>query len=966
MSRQLIGRSHVLRRLEALAAASVEAGRLTVGLVEGPAGIGKTRLVSELAERMRAADAEVLVGHCVAQGGQTLPFAPLVDLLTDLVRREGVDAVRRWAGPAGAELGRLVPALGSENDAIASSSAGTGRLFQAFSSLLLHLSRRRPLLLVVEDVHWVDTSTRELLALLARQQAGPVLLLLTLRTDESPTPPGLARYLAELVRHGDQRVLLAPLTREEQARQIAEIRGLPPHRTLLDDVYARAEGNPFFAEELLTLGEEGRGLPATVRDLLLARLEALAPATRQVLRTASVTGREIPHRLLEAVVDLSGTRLEAALREAVDAHVLETRGDTLVFRHALLQEAIAASLLPGEAARTHRRLATTLTEQAPLAGSGHRLAGRIARHWDAAGEPERALVASVAAGRESSDALAFAESLSHYERALELVASVPDAEAVVEVPRARLLRWIAEVAHLAAHPDRATALIREAIDCADPEDAHLRGWLRERLGRYLWMAGDGQGALAAYQEAVALVPAEPPTRSRAAVLSGLSQILMLADRHAEAEAAARQAIDVAGRVPDGRSVEGHARCNLGVALGFTGRVEEGIAELRTALRIADDELDDPDENARALVNLSAVLVLAGRLEESARTALESVRVGDALGLRRRKGVWCRCDAAHVLTLLGDPDRAQVLLDEARELDPQGVDAFRTDLVEGQLRLRQGLLDEARTLLEHGRATSWRLLDPQLVSPLYATLVETATCQGDDDAAAQLTAEGLGRFDGQAHHPFFESALLGAAVRAAVAAGRPPEESEALLVRIRSGLARPGGDVPQAAADLAMAEAELAGTAEAWERAGAHWERLGDVYRCGYSRLRAAESLLAPGGDRGRAAEHLRAALDTARRIAAVHLVDRAEDLARRSRLAAATDAPPENPYRLTIREREVLARVAEGLTDRQIGSRLFISHRTVERHVSNLLAKLGAGRRSELVATALREGLVGEGPVGEA
>ena len=200
---------------------------------------------------------------------------------------------------------------------------------------------------------------------------------------------------------------------------------------------------------------------------------------------------------------------------------------------------------------------------------------------------------------------------------------------------------------------------------------------------------------------------------------------MLADQYAESEQFARQAIDVARQIPDGRSIEGHARCNLGVDLACVGRLDEGVAELRTALRIAEEELDDVDENARALVNLSSVLIQYGRAEEAAEVALESVRVGDALGLRRRKGIWCRCDAAQVLLFLGRFEEAEGLLDEARELDPQGVDAIRTDLVEGQLHLRRGSFDEARSLLERGRAASGRLLDPQLIGPLYGALVDTA-------------------------------------------------------------------------------------------------------------------------------------------------------------------------------------------------------------------------------------------------
>ena len=239
-----------------------------------------------------------------------LPYAPVMELLAELVRREGAAAVLQAAGPAGPELGRLVPALGvGEQPAL--DSARSPRLFQAVSALLQNLSFRRPLVVVIEDVHWADTSTRELLALLTRQQQGDVVLLLTLRTDESPAPAGLTRYLAELVRRGDHRVALQPLSREQQAHQISDILGVPPRRQLLDEVYERAEGNPFFAEEVLALVRQGdEGLPATVRDLLVARLEALSPATQQVLRTASVIGRTAPYPLLEAVVDVSGERLE--------------------------------------------------------------------------------------------------------------------------------------------------------------------------------------------------------------------------------------------------------------------------------------------------------------------------------------------------------------------------------------------------------------------------------------------------------------------------------------------------------------------------------------------------------------------------------------------------------------------------------------------------------------------------------
>jgi ATP/maltotriose-dependent transcriptional regulator MalT len=953
-SRLLIGRDEQLARLETLVDQTLAENRLGTILVEGPAGIGKTRVVTELGDRLQARGIDVVVGHCVAQGEQMLPYAPVVELLAELVRREGAAGVLQAAGPSGAELGRLVPAL-AVDDLPALDSGRSPRLFQAFTALLQHLSFRRPLLVVVEDVHWADTSTRELLALVARQQVGDIALLLTVRTDESPMPPGLPRYLAELVRRGERRVTLQPLSRDQQAHQISDILGVPPNRRLLDEVYARAEGNPFFAEELLALAQHDEaGLPVTVRDLLVARLETLSPATQQVLRIASVIGRSAPHLLLEAVVDVSGGRLEEVLRAAVAAHVLQVDGDELSFRHALLQEAVAATLLPGEAARTHRRIAEALTKDPALAGPAARVAGRLARHWAEAGDPAQALTASVAAADEAFFALAFAESLTHFERALELLESVRDADDLLPVTRSHLLSSAAEVAHLAAHPDRATELAREAIAQVDPDDAELHGRLHERLGRYLWMSADTAHALASYQRGVELVPAEPPSRSRAAVLSGLSQMLMLSDRLDEAEALAREAIAVAALVPNGRTVEGHARNNLGVALAFTGRLEEGIVELKEAHRIAEEQFDDVDDIARALVNLQSVYYDIGRYAEAAEVALENVRVTETLGLQRRKGVWSRCDAVEVLVALGRLDEASSLVEEGRQLQPQGIDAFRINVVEGHVLLRRGRLDEARALLERAEAAGSRIIDPHVLCPMYVYLVEVAVELGDREAAARWSADGLARL-AEVRYAAHHAPVLAAAAVAAVRAGRP-EEARSLLDRAAALVATV--EVPDTTAEVEVltAEAELSAGVTAWRDVAEAWDRLGEPFRSAYAHLRVAEELVGAGTDRDEAATHLRSALATARRIGADRLAARAEDLGRRSRLRV--EAAPDNPYRLTSRELEVLGLVADGLTDRAIGGRLFISHRTVERHVSNLLSKLGADRRSELVATAHREGLL--------
>ena len=451
------------------------------------------------------------------------------------------------------------------------------------------------------------------------------------------------------------------------------------------------------------------------------------------------------------------------------------------------------------------------------------------------------------------------------------------------------------------------------------------------------------------------------------MLSGLSQMLMLADRYDESAALAREAIAVAERVPDGRSVEGHARCNLGVDLSYLGRLDEGVAELREARRIAEEQFDDVDDIARAMVNLHSILFDAGRLEDAAEVALETVGVVETLGLQRRKGVWSRCDAVEVLLMLGRLDEAGRLIDEARLLQPQGVDAFRTDVMDGQLWLRRGDLHRARSVLERAETAGSQIIDPHLLAPMYATLVELATWQGDDDAAARWSEDGVRRLD-HVVHPAHVAPVLAAAATAALRADPPRREAaRALLDRAGALVAAAAVRGAQAEIDVLAAEAELAGDVAAWRDVATAWEELGEPFRASYAHLRVAEALLANGADREEAAAHLGAATATARRIGADGLVAQAEDLGRRARLKV--EAAPENPYRLTSREAEVLRLVADGLSDREIGTRLFISHRTVERHVSNLLAKLsgsesiGTGRHGTPRGAALRGGGVTGYPV---
>ncbi len=959
-----VGRSDELRALRDVLD-GVRAGDSACVVVAGEAGLGKTRLVAELAQGADGVD--VLTGGCVEVGVDVLPYAPFVEILADLAEREGAGAVRALAGATGDELGRLLPALDPAGSPDFTRASGS-RLYAALSSLVAGLAGRAPLLLVVEDLHWSDRATRDLLALLARRLPRRTLLLLTVRTDEEQLP--LPRFLAQL-RIAARRIQLAPLSRQEQALQLSGIVGVPPSPARLAHVYGRAEGNPFFAEEIVALGDAHDDVPETVRGLLEARLVALPASTRRVVRAAAAAGRRVEHGVLARAVDLADSALDDAVRPAIDASVLLLDGAEYRFRHALLHETVQSTLLPGERLRLHRRLAEALTAEPDLAASTHGLAGRIAHHWLAAGELTRGRRASYDAAREAAKTLAFDEALRHYERVLAL----PGDDDELPVARYRLLWDAAEVAHLAGAGARAADLVQEALACVDPDQRHHHAYLHERLGRYLWMAAEGQRAVAAYRRAVELVPDDPVTNWQAAITSGYAQVLMLSGWFAEARVQAERAIALARQVPDGRSTEGHARNNLGAALAHLGEVDRGIAELQEAARIAQEEFVDVDEIARAIVNLHSVLYDAGRYAEALEVARHGIAVVDQLGLQRRKGTWCRCDAVDALIALGRYDEAQALLDEAEGVDPGGIDRVRLQAMRGLLALRRGSLAAAGDLLRDALDRGRSIVDGHLVLPVHRALVETLRGQGDPAAAVAHSEEVLrgtwGEGDG-AYLVHLLAAAAGAAADAAVRARaeRRPDEarewadrSAELAAAADTKLRSVPAPLPPAAAARSWAHAEAergAGRADAerWAEVADRWAVMGEIHQAGWARLREAEAHLTH-RHRAPAATALRRAPAAAADLGAEHLRAAVDGVAARSRLALEEPArlPPQR-YRLSARESDVLVLVARGLTDRQIGEELFISHRTVERHVSSILAKLDARTRAEAASIAHRDGLL--------
>jgi DNA-binding CsgD family transcriptional regulator/tetratricopeptide (TPR) repeat protein len=995
----LVGRDAEVAQLRA-ALERAAAGQPAIVVVAGEAGVGKTRLVAELLRTADGLGAVALTGGCLDVGEGVLAYAPMVEALRPLAAAMDPDELERVLGGARAELARLVPELSPQGGGEQAAPLASTRLFELLLGVLHRLAERGPVLLVVEDVHWADQSTRDLLGFLARNLRAGVALVLTYRSDELHRRHPLRPFLAELDRSSRaERLELGRLGRRELAELLAEILDEEVAPALVGEILARSEGNPFFAEELLAAHLEGTKLPLALRDLLLARVETLSEATQRVLAVAAVAGTRVDHQLLAAVVGQDTQELVWLLREAVTRHVLavaEASG-AYVFRHALVQEAIYDDLLPVQRGPLHAAYARALERRIEQRGevSGARSAtaverGQLAYHWYAAHDLGQALLSSVQAGQAAESAAALAEAVGHYQRALELWDQAPEAAARSPLDRGTLLYRAASAANLAGDDDRAIALARLAVDRVDPVAEPLRaGALLERLARYHWTAGDTPRAMAAVERAVATIPPEPPSEELARALAAHGQLLMLLSHQTDARARCEEAVAVARQI-NARAVEGHALTTLGTTLGILGHTEAAIADLEQGRDIAT-ELGNVDDLGRVHANLATVLDMTGRSADAVEVFLAGADVVRQFGALGRYGPSLLPDAANALLSLGRREEAERLLDDVFDLDLRWPGHWVRPLtIRGTLRLRTGDLAAARAdfqrILEESRAP----LDPQSATPVFVGLAETAIWDGRLADARVAAADGLAVL-ATSEEPFWitelcRTALAVEAAAAEQARARHASVDEQVARDLAAGLierARAATTAPNVVptlvvkANLLSAEAEWSraigpSDPERWAGSAQAWEALGYPWPAGYARWREAEALLAQGAPRQAAGTALAKARMLASGLGARLLTAEIDSLSRRARIELALpagggepDEPAQEPATvtdelgLTPREREVLALVAEGRTNREIAEALFISDKTASVHVSNILAKLGVANRGQAAAVAHRLRLTG-------
>ena len=967
------------------------AGEPGIVVIAGEAGVGKSRLLGEARSQSAEVGAVAVGGFCVDVAVGALPYAPFVDIVREL-HLGGLSA--SLAAASRDELGRLVPETAPGRDAAPRGGqdavGGQGRLFAAVRDLLASAASSAPLLVTIEDLHWADTSTLDLFTYLARSlQREHCVLVATARLDTLPRGHALLGVVAELARlPAFERIDLARFDRGELVQQLTGILGRSPDPEMANGVFERSDGNAFFAEELVaTDAARGGQLPASLHDVLAARLAALDEVTLGIVRVAAVAGRVVSHELLEQVAGTPSPELIPALRAAVDHGVLLRVGDPspgYAFRHALVREAASDELLPPERVAIHRAIADALERDESLTPAGELArTGEIAYHALAADDLSRALTASLAAVTVAEEASAYAEAEMHLDRILEIWPRVSDTEARVGLDHAGVLARTARAAASAGHLARAVALAQEALAKLGQGDTDRRVATLLELFDYAWEAAKIDVADGVVLEAMSLLRDERSTRS-AEAFAAEALLRWHQGRYTPAREAATRAIAIARECRAPRELA-MALMILAQVYAHVGETNHAEASFVEALGIVDG-VDDPRLRARTIRSGSWTRYLHGRFEDSLALSRLGLEIARREGADGRYGVNLLDGAFEDLIELGRWPEAEVVGEQILDrmtpsLEMLGVHGSLARLftLQGRFADAEREVAAAAEIAAVGPHRVWQLEDAIFFA--YAT---GRYAEGRSRMEAALAASPDPDRDAILWWPLHK-AIGGEADRAeaarrrrrnaeaqeAVATGR---RFAAVLRRSAHAAIEADGGGPLIRAVLLTADAEesrLEGRADPlpWAAAVDARNELDQPWELAYARYRHAEAMLASGASVAEPAALLREAHASASHLGAAPLRTAIEALASRARiqLENAPDAVQREQARpasaLTAREVEVLGLVAAGHTNREIGTRLFISEKTASVHVTHAMDKLGALSRYEAAATAARLGLLGPAEV---
>lgn len=944
------GPLNVLR--DRLAKAANGQGRVV--LLGGDAGVGKSRLVRDLKQVAATRELRIIEGRC-SSTESSVPYAPLMDALRFRISRGESAQVGEILGPLRAVLAPLFPQLAGES----SQSEQPGereRPFDLIFRVLERLAAEEPMLLILEDVHWADQTSLELLHHLAhRAPSLSILIIATYRSDELHATHPLRKLLGSMARDRvGEEIRLLPLTSDETAEMLNGILGREPDPAFARAVWKRAEGNPFFVEEIVSVlsssgtvnpGDVDEGavdrlpLPSTVSESILARVNALGPGAVEVISAASVIGRTVEFEDLRGVLGMSELELLEMIEELVAHQLLreeKSEGpDCYAFPHALMQEAVYESIISRRRRLLHRRVAAALEKRSRRQST--RL-DELAYHYRLGGDRERAFEYARLAGDEAVRLRAWDDAAEHYEHALASLEELADDG----TKTAELLERLAGVAWRqsrgAAGRQYAEDALRIRRNLGQTEEAAR---LLRRLALLRIEEGDTEGAGEALDEALRLI-GTTESEQLGAIYDDLGRLSIERGDLDRAESLLTQGLSLATRDSHGAE-EVLAMVSLGQLSVLGGHVSAGVARLDLALALLREGRRLPFERlTRVYADGVRTLLLAQEYPRALEWA------DSARQLCQRQGVvgmdaYFRSMRAAILTIASGEE------DTLTEASEAVVELRRTERAELREALRVlGFIHRARGDLDAARAAYEEAISlGERSRPVGLALV--ALAQGRNEEAVEVLAQALHAIPPT--QPLVARQILPYAVEALIAVGRIVDaraivEQTPPIPDTHAGLAQ----LLHARGLVALAEGKTDNAAEDLAASAESWDEKGNRLEARRARVALLEVMLSAGTTTealslGRALlEQLGRPLLPRERETVRRLLRRAGV---RTRPESTTPRDSSGERRLTVREEAVLREVAKGRTNREIASSLGIAEKTVSVHVSHILAKLDCRTRTQ-------------------